>query len=94
MRQGDVTFLIHVLVLPSRDSKQTDGYDLDVLMIDAMLATACKESLGAKAKDVSPPNLALPAELPDWPGFDLLSRCNGAEHRPSEVKGQAGTRGK
>ena len=54
-------------------------------MADALLATALKESLGANARDVSPPNLAVSVEIPDSPGFDLLSRFYGAGLRASGV---------
>ena len=93
IRQGDVTFLVHALVVPSRDPEEAERYDVDVEEIAVKVATAYEESFGAKVKDVSRPELARRAGLPDWPGFDLLSRRVGAEHRAIEVKGRAGTGG-
>ena len=60
------------------------------------VATAYERDLGADVRDVSLPELAVRAGLPDqWPGFDLLSRRpqgsngNGQELR-IEVKGRRG----
>ena len=41
-------------------------------------------------QDVSSPEKARAAGLPDWPGFDLLSRHPNGEVRSIEVKGRAG----
>ena len=57
------------------------------------VASAYEESFGAEVKDVSRPELARRAGLPDWPGFDLLSLRPDAERRAIEVKGRAGSGG-
>ena len=45
---------------------------------------------GAEVQAVSNPEKARAAGLPDWPGFDLLSRHPSGEARSIEVKGRAG----
>ena len=93
IREGEVTFLVHALVVPSQDPEEAARYDVDVEEIAVKVATAYEESFGAKVKDVSQPELARRVGLLDWPGFDLLSHRAGAEHRAIEVKGRAGTGG-
>ena len=41
-------------------------------------------------QDVSKPDLARNAGLPNWPGFDLLATHPNGETRRIEVKGRAG----
>ena len=88
IRAGDVEFLVHALVVPAEDSEESERYDADVEAIAMQVATAYEASLGAEVEDVSRPELARRAGLPDWPGFDLRSRRPGAE-RAIEVKGRA-----
>lgn len=87
---GEVKFLAHALVVPSTDSEERKRYDAEVEAIAVKVAMAYEESLGAAVLDVSRPELARRAGLPDWPGFDLLSQRPGEGKRPIEVKGRAG----
>ncbi len=91
IQAGEVEFLVHALVVPARDSEDTERYDADVEAIAMEVAIAYEESFGAEVKDVSKPRLARRAGLPDWPGFDLLSVGANGEQRKIEVKGRAGT---
>lgn len=52
------------------------------------VAWSYEESQGAIVRDVHEPRLARAAGLPEYPGFDLLSKLEG-EERPIEVKGRA-----
>ena len=90
IREGEVKFLIHALVVPSPDPEETKRYDAEVEEIAVKVATAYEESYGAQVKDVSRPDRARRAGLPDWPGFDLLSVRSKNERRAIEVKGRAG----
>ena len=89
MRVGEAEFLVHALVVPSRDPEETARFDAEVEAAAMRVAAAYEESAGAEVKDVSRPELARRAGLGDWPGFDLLSiRTDG--RRAIEVKGRAG----
>ena len=88
IRVGDVEFLVHALVVPAEDSEESERYDADVEAIAMEVAAAYEASFGAEVEDVSRPELARRAGLPDWPGFDLRSRRPG-EERAIEVKGRA-----
>ena len=95
IRNGEVEFLVHALVVPSRDPEETEQYDADVEAIAVEVATAYEERFNARVADVSRPELARRAGLTDWPGFDLLSRRpSTADHPPEElaieVKGRRG----
>ena len=89
--EGEVTFLVHALVVPSQEPEQARNYDAEVEKIAVKVATAYEESFDAEVKDVSRPELARSAGLSDWPGFDLLSLRPRNEKRSIEVKGRAGT---
>ena len=96
LHAGNEDFLIHALVVPTSEPGVADSYEADVEAIAMAVATAYERDLGAEVKDVSLPELAVRAGLPDqWPGFDLLSRRpqgsngNGQELR-IEVKGRRG----
>ena len=78
---GEVQFLVHALIVPTLDPEDADLYEADVEKVAARVATAYERELGATVHDVSVPDLARRAGLPDWPGFDLLSR------RPQNVDG-------
>ncbi len=101
VRTGEVELLAHALVVPARDSEVIEQYDADVERIAVEVATAHEERFGAVVEDVSTPELARRAGLPDWPGFDLRSRrptnlgtagsSFDREERDIEVKGRAGT---
>lgn len=88
IQAGDVEFLVHALVVPVQDSEAAERYDADVEAIAVDVATAYEERFSAKVDDVSRPERARRAGLPDWPGFDLRSRRPGGE-RAIEVKGRA-----
>ena len=62
------------LFFPRIIPKSTNGHDAEVEAIAVRLARAYEEESGASVDDVSRPELARRAGLPDWPGFDLLSR--------------------
>ncbi|MCY3761958.1 MAG: helicase-related protein, partial [Gemmatimonadetes bacterium] len=91
IRAGEAEFLVHALVVPSQDAGEAERYDADVEAIAMEVAAAYEKDRGARVQDVSKPELARRAGLPDWPGFDLLSRREGMESRDIEVKGRAGT---
>ena len=90
IREGEVKFLVHALIVPSQEPEQVKRYDAEVEKIAVKIATAYEESFDAEVKDVSRPDLARRAGLSDWPGFDLLSLRPGNERRSIEVKGRAG----
>ena len=91
VRAGEVEFLVHALVVPARDGDDAERYDADVEGIAVDVATAYEQARGVAVKDVSKPELARRAGLPDWPGFDLLSVDTNGECRKIEVKGRAET---
>ncbi len=93
IRAGEAEFLVHALVVPAQDAGEAERYDADVEAIAMAVAAGFEESRGAEVRDVSKPELARRAGLPDWPGFDLLSRREGMEPRDIEVKGRADTGG-
>ena len=74
VRPGEVEFLVHALVVPAQDQEEIEHFDAEVETVAMSVATSWEERLGADIKDVSRPDLARRAGLPDWPGFDLLSR--------------------
>ena len=88
IRAGDVEFVVHALVVPAEDPEDSERYDADVEAIAMEVAAAYEASFGAEVEDVSRPEPARRAGLPDWPGFDLRSRRPG-EERAIEVKGRA-----
>ena len=93
LRAGEAEFLVHALVVPTEEAGEAERYDADVEAIAMEVAAAYEEDLGAQVQDVSKPEKARRAGLPDWPGFDLLSRREGMEPRAIEVKGRAGSEG-
>lgn len=86
----EVTFLAHVLVVPSRDPEDRLRHDREVELAAMRVAIAHEEAQGAVVLDVSTREGALSAGLVEHPGFDLLSRRPGGEERAIEVKGRAG----
>jgi hypothetical protein len=86
---GAVTFLAHVLVIPSDDPEDRKRYDAKVEAVAVQEARAYEEAHGAEVVDVSTAELARAAGLEDYPGFDLLSRRPDGEERAIEVKGRA-----
>ena len=91
---GGVRFLAHALAVPAGDSgEEGERYDARVEEIAVRIALAWERERGGKVRDVSRPELARLAGLPDWPGFDLLSTHPEGEVRNIEVKGRAGQGG-
>ena len=88
VQAGDVQFLVHALVVPVQDPEETERYDADVEDIAMNVTVGYEVGFGARIVDVSRPDLARRAGLPDWPGFDLLSR-RPTETLHIEVKGRA-----
>ena len=91
VRAGEFEFLVHALVVPAQDPEEVDRFDAEVEDVAMNIAASWEEHLGADVMDVSLPDLARRAGLPDWPGFDLLSLHPSAERRAIEVKGRAGS---
>ena len=94
VQPGEVEFLVHALVVPSRDPGEAEQYDAEVESIAMKVATAYEETFDAVVKDVSRPELARQVGLQDWPGFDLLSRRPPTADSPGqemgiEVKGRS-----
>ena len=87
---GDVRFLAHALVVPAPASEERERYDARVEEIAVRIAAGWERDRGADLRDVSRPELARLAGLPDWPGFDLLATRPGGNVRSIEVKGRAG----
>ena len=89
MRAGEFEFLAHALVVPARDPEIVEQFDAQVERVAMEVATSFEESRGARVQDVSRPETARRAGLPDWPGFDILSVGPGGTGRSIEVKGRA-----
>ena len=87
---GGLCFLVHALVVPTDDSGEVERYDARVEEIALRIAVTWERDRGGAPRDVSRPELARLAGLPDWPGFDLLSSHGEGEARCIEVKGRAG----
>ena len=90
---GGLRFLVHALVVPAADPGEMERYDARVEEIALRIAVAWERDRGGEVRDVSRPELARLAGLPDWPGFDLLSTPAEGEERCIEVKGRAGDGG-
>ena len=90
---GGVRFLAHALVVPARASAELERYDARVEEIAVRIAAGWERERSAEVRDVSRPELARQAGLPDWPGFDLLSTRPDGAVRSVEVKGRAGRGG-
>ena len=87
---GDIQFLAHALVVPARASDELERYDARIEEIAVRIATAWERERGSAVRDVSTPESARLAGLPDWPGFDLLAKQPNGDVRNIEVKGRAG----
>ena len=95
---GEVVMLAHALVLPTTDPESRRRHDAEVERIAMRVATAHEEADGWTVHDVSRPQGARRAGLPDWPGFDLQSAPPdgagaGTPVRAIEVKGRADSGG-
>lgn len=86
---GKLQFLLHAIAIPPTNADDTEQYDQRVEAVAVRRATHWEEAQGASVQDVSNPKLARLAGLPDWPGFDLISRLPSGEIRNIEVKGRA-----
>lgn len=87
----DVTILATVLVQPSTDPEDLRRQDAEVERIAMDVAIGKERIQGAEVIDVSTADKARAAGLIDYPGFDLLSRREGAAPLAIEVKGRAET---
>ena len=89
VRAGEFAFLAHVLAAPAGSGDISAQFDVQVERVAMEVAVSYEESRGARVRDVSRPELARRAGLPDWPGFDILSVDPGNGSRNIEVKGRA-----
>lgn len=89
---GNAQFLVHALAIPPGPNDPVEQYDERVEDIAITIARAWEEKRGATVQDVSKPELARALGLPNWPGFDLISKHSSGETRNIEVKGR-GNRG-
>ena len=87
---GELRFLAHALAVPPRASCALERYDARVEEIAVGIATAWERDRRSTVRDVSRPDTARLAGLPDWPGFDLLATQPDGDVRNIEVKGRAG----
>lgn len=87
---GPVRFLVHALVTPPTEGSEQEHQDPRVEELAVRIASQAESDRGADVQDVSRPELARQAGLPDYPGFDLLSSHPSGEVRNIEVKGRAG----
>ena len=85
---GTIRLLAHALVLPPTGDGEVERHDARVEEVAVRIASSWEMDRGATVQDVSTPELARQAGLPDWPGFDLLSRAQD-NVRSIEVKGRA-----
>ena len=76
--------------MPVRNSREVERCDGRVEDVAVHIALSWERERGREVRDVSTPELARLAGLPDWPGFDLLSTHPEEEARNIEVKGRAG----
>ena len=90
---GEVQFVAHALAIPPPEGDDAQRHDERVEDIAVRIATAWERERGATVQDVSKPELARNAGLPNWPGFDLLATQPDGQMRRIEVKGRAGREG-
>lgn len=87
---GVVEVFAHALVVPSDSPEDVRRRDEEIERIAISYAEQYELASGAiQVVDVSTPERARAAGLPDRPGFDLLSLRPGEERRCIEVKGRA-----
>ena len=87
---GAPRFLVHALALPPPPDSDIERMDERVEAVAVRIAIQAEAEWGGDVQDVSIPAKARAAGLPDWPGFDLLSRYPDGKVRTIEVKGRAG----
>ena len=85
-----VRFLAHLLTLPPPSDSDIEQWDERVEDMAVRIASQAELDRDAQVQDVSTPEKARAAGLPDWPGFDLISRHPDGKVRSIEVKGRAG----
>ena len=90
---GEVHFVAHALAIPPPEGDEAQRHDERVEDIAVRIATAWERERGATVQDVSKPELARNAGLPNWPGFDLLATQPDGQMRRIEVKGRANREG-
>ena len=78
------------MAVPARGSEELERYDARVEEIAVRIAVAWEQDRGSTVQDVSRPEAARLAGLPDWPGFDLLATLPEGGVRNIEVKGRTG----
>ena len=76
--------------MPANDAGEQERYDASVEEIAVRIALGWEKERATAVQDVSKPERARLAGLPDWPGFDLLATHPDGEVRSIEVKGRAG----
>jgi hypothetical protein len=87
---GGVEVIAHAMVIPSDSPDDVRRRDEEIERIAMNFAEQYELASGAvRVLDVSTPERARSAGLPDRPGFDLLSLRPGEERRCIEVKGRA-----
>jgi hypothetical protein len=87
---GDISFLVHALVIPSNDPEDQKQRDKEIENMAMRVAVAYEEAQGATVRDVSSKAGGSLAGLGEYPGFDLYSLLPGGAERAIEVKGRAG----
>ena len=87
---GDARLIAHALVIPAADSRETERHDERVEETAVRIAREWERTRDGRLQDVSKPEKARAAGLPDWPGFDLISTRPDGEVRNIEVKGRVG----
>ena len=87
---GPMPFVAHLLTLPPPPDSSIEQWDERVEAVAVRIASQAESDRGAQVQDISTPEKARAAGLPDWPGFDVLSRYPDGEVRSIEVKGRAG----
>ena len=84
-----VQFLAHLLTNPPPADGDIEQWDERVETVAVRIAFQAESDRYAQVQDVSTPEKAHAAGLPNWPGFDLLSHHPDGEKRSIEVKGRA-----
>ena len=67
---GELDFLTHAQVVPARDLEEAARFDARAEAVAVQVTAAYEQHVGACVRDVSHPDAAWRAGLPDRPGFD------------------------